>query len=86
MKSPLSCHYQDYLEIACMFSYKVDVLTDDQRSFRGQAIDLSNQNHEEHLHLELPSGQIVKLPIHQLMSLQVLSANPRFDKIDFKHD
>lgn len=80
----MSCDLHDYLEIACMFKYKVTVICRNSDEACGTAIDLTvDQNHGECLVLDT-SEELKKLPLASLATMRVLTSNARFECISFE--
>lgn len=78
----ISCDQHDYLEIACLYGYRLNVTTRDGQMIVGQAKDVVTQDNREYLIL-LCNGQRVKIEADQLKTLTVLSQAMHFGEIFF---
>lgn len=80
----LSCDTHDYVEIACLFRYLVELQRRDGGSIIGRAITTSvHPDHGECLIIEGDQSQI-EIPLSELNTLRVLTPHARFQSIDFK--
>ena len=60
----VSCDTHDYLEVACLYRYELDVTLHDGRQLRGRAVDIRIEAHDrrstdksEHLVIEDETGR-----------------------------
>jgi len=84
MKQPLiSCHTHDYVEIACVYHLRVELLMIDGNCVIGnaQTIELDLQKNEC---LVLDSAQDAqRVPLNRAKSMRALEKNPHFDLVEF---
>ncbi len=79
----ISCHLHDYLEIACMYKYRVRVDLTNGESVDGVATDTrTTANKLEYLVVETTAGT-QEISHQNLKSLEALDPNPHFDRIEF---
>lgn len=83
MSTPLDCELHDYIEIACLFQYRVRLTLSDRRVYEGRAITTSAREGEEYLVLRV-AGEALRLPIHQLAHMSVLTHPARFSDVTFR--
>ena len=79
----ISCQAHDYIEIACMFHYKVELLLKDNSILICEPITtkFSKENGEQ-LSIMIDSQKQL-IAFDTLVSMKVLTPNARFDNIDF---
>lgn len=82
-KQGLACHLYDYLEIACMFHYQVQVKLKSKDMVLGQALDIKTIDGKESLIVKTQQGK-QHIPLRQLTLLTVLTTNAKFEKVDFE--
>ncbi len=79
----ISCHLHDYLEIACMYRYRVRVEVKQGQALEGLALDTyTRADKQEYLVLETAAGR-QEIPYEYLTSLEALDPNPHFERIEF---
>lgn len=86
MPNPISCERYDYLEIACLYAYRVRLTLYSGEIVEGKAITTSvNSLRKEVLVLDVGEQQQVKKEVEteKLKTLDVLTANARFKHMDF---
>ncbi|WP_151702333.1 Rho-binding antiterminator [Nitrincola alkalilacustris] len=76
----LDCNLHDYLEIACLFRYRVRLIMTDHSVIEGKAITTGATGGEEYLAL-LVAGETLTLPVHRLASITALTPGARFGEI-----
>lgn len=83
MDKPVSCHLHDYVEIACLYGYKLKLLLKSGETISGKAVTTgTTADKKEYLVLEI-SWQIKRIQLEQLGKMQALTVNPHFDEIIF---
>ena len=79
---PLNCYVHDYLEIACMHRYRLQVELIDGRSFVARALTTRTAaSKEEFLLLARDSGQC-EVRLDQLLAISPLGLNVSFGRIE----
>ena len=79
---PISCNHYDYLEIACMDGYRLEIQMDDQ-TIVGRAKTLRAKDGKEYLVVAIDEQQKC-LPLTDISAIKVLSKNRRFDHHQFR--
>ena len=79
----ISCANHDYVEIACMYGFEVTLVFKDGKITQGKAIETTyNDNKEECIVLQTKQGN-EKIVLDKLTSMEAVTNNPHFDKINF---
>ncbi|MEI6709327.1 MAG: Rho-binding antiterminator [Methylococcales bacterium] len=79
----ISCELHDFLEIACMYGYRVKLTLKDQKIIEGTALDVLTTA-EKREYLIIDSGQEQRqIESNQLSKMQVLTANALFKEVVF---
>lgn len=82
-QQPISCEKHDYLEIACLYNYEVEISLRDGRKLKAIAeTTLTKPNKIEYLIVKIDDA-VTELPMLELESLVVLTKPARFLRIDF---
>lgn len=84
-KPSLSCDLHDYLEIACMYGYQVELKLKNGLTFCGKPITTGiNKQRVEYLLFEVAASiEREKLLLCDLSSMQVITKNAKFKNISF---
>lgn len=80
MKPLIDCNTHDYFEIACMYHYNLNVITQSGRYIEGRALDLITRDGREWLSVE-SKDQVENIELNQIETVEVLSPHARFNKI-----
>ena len=80
----ISCEKFDYIEMACMFNYTVELKLVTGHSISGIATDTVTGSEQEQLVLTDDSGTRKNVPLDQVRQLNVLSNNARFSSVSFE--
>lgn len=80
MTQLISCQLHDYIEIACMHGYRVRLTLKDGSGIEAKAVDIAVDGQKRE-YLVMEDGGRVEL--NRLKRLEVLSANPVFESVDF---
>lgn len=78
----IRCDQHDYLEIACLYSYRLRLTMQDGQVFEGQAKDIASVDRREYLIID-HDGQRLEIEVERLKSLSVLTPAARFSEIIF---
>jgi Rho-binding antiterminator len=79
----ISCELHDYLEIACLYGYRVKLTLKDQQIIEGKAIDVLTTA-EKREYLMIDNGlEHQNIESNQLSKMQVLTANSLFKEVFF---
>jgi Rho-binding antiterminator len=78
---PLHCDLHDYLEIACLFGYTLDIeLSDGQRLTARAITTRTAHTREEFLEVETTDGRH-EIRLDQLLAITPLDNNARFGRV-----
>ncbi len=79
----ISCELHNYLEIACLYGYRVKLTLKDQQIIEGKALDVLTTA-EKREYLIIDNGQEQRqIESNQLRKMQVLTANALFKEVVF---
>lgn len=79
----ISCELHDFVEVACMYGYRLRLILKDDQVIEGKAIDVVNSPEKrECLVIEGDSKQHIELT--QLSRMQVLTPNAKFSEVNFQ--
>jgi len=76
---PIDCDDYDFLEIACMDGYTLDVVMPD-KTITGKAVTTKKNADGEFLVLQMQDGEQELVRADQIIKLVVLDKNPRFNE------
>ena len=80
----ISCALHDYIEIACLYGYPVELLLRDGSSHQGNAkTTRTGDNRREYLVIDQGADGLREIDLESLQQMRALSPNPHFDKVDF---
>ncbi|MBU3003349.1 Rho-binding antiterminator [Paraglaciecola arctica] len=79
----IACDLYDYLEIACMYRYQVRVTLKSGEVLVGVPKTTVIEDKKELLLLECESNQPQKIATLNLKTMEVLTANAKFTRIEF---
>jgi Rho-binding antiterminator len=82
MTKPISCHLHDYIEIACLYGYRIKLELVNGGTLQGQAITIETENQREYLLIDVAGAQH-RIETNQLKRMQALTHNPHFNHIQF---
>ena len=78
----ISCELHDYIEIACMYGYRVKLKFKDGQSLEGKAVDVITTA-EKREFLVLDDGHKQQVELNQLVKMTTLTPNASFKEITF---
>lgn len=79
----ISCELHDYLEIACMYGYRVKLTLKNHQTLEGKALDtLTTAEKREYLVIGNGHEQ-PRIELNQLAKMQVLTPNAKFKEVPF---
>jgi Rho-binding antiterminator len=79
----ISCELHDYLEIACMYGYRVKLTLKDQQIIEGKAVDVLTTAEKREFMVIDNGREQQQIEVNQLGKMQVLTANAKFKEISF---
>ena len=79
----ISCELHDFLEIACLYGYRVKLTLKDRQIIEGKALDvLTTAEKQEYLIID--NGlEHQNIESNQLSKMQVLTPNAKFTEVTF---
>lgn len=81
----ISCQQYDYIEIACMYHFELELTLSSKEVIRAVAVDtLRNDKRQECLKVALGTEHQL-VPLNDLMAIKALKSNPHFSVIEFDH-
>ena len=80
---PIACGDYDILEIICMDTYDVEVITNSD-TYRGIASDIKKQEDGEYLILTSSGTEIASFRSDKIVKINVLTRPSRFSTYDFR--
>jgi Rho-binding antiterminator len=79
----INCELHDFLEIACLYGYRVKLTLKDQKIIEGKALDvLTTTEKREYLIIDNGREQ-QQIESNQLRKMQVLTPNALFKEVFF---
>jgi Rho-binding antiterminator len=79
----INCELHDFLEIACLYGYRVKLTLKDQKIIEGKALDvLTTTEKREYLIIDNGREQ-QQIESNQLSKMQVLTPNALFKEVFF---
>jgi Rho-binding antiterminator len=80
----ISCEHHDYIEIACLYNYRVRLILDSGAELEGTAVDTGrNQSNEECIKIRVGNADNLVV-LDSIKTLEVLVENPHFNSVTFK--
>jgi len=82
-QSTISCELHDFIEIACMYGYRVKLTLKEQQTIEGKALDIVT-NADKREYLVVDTGQDKqKIELLRLDKMQTLTPNAVFKVVTF---
>ena len=76
----IACQIHDYIEIACLYGYRVKLILKDGASLEGRAIDIFTSP-EKREFLLIDKGRQQPIELNQVHKMEVLTANAQFKEV-----
>lgn len=83
MKCNISCELHDYIEIACLYNYRVKLTLKNHQIIEGKAVDLKTIEKREYLMIDNGQEQ-QQIELNQFDKMQVITPNAQFKEVNFK--
>ena len=81
--TPIACHIHDYIEIACLYHFEIELTLRDGDTVAGRARTTRvGADHHEYLVL-IQQGFEREVDLAEISSMRAISDNPHFDSVDF---
>ena len=81
-QTTVSCDLHDYIEIACMYGYRVKLTLKDRQVLDGKAVDILTST-DKREYLVIDNGKRQNIELNQLKKLNVLTPNAQFTEVTF---
>jgi Rho-binding antiterminator len=79
----ISCHLYDYIEIACLYTYPIQLTLKNAEIINGEAIDTArNTNSEECIKVKVENKNVL-IALSSITVLEIKVKNPHFEKVRF---
>jgi Rho-binding antiterminator len=78
----MPCELHDYLEIACLYGYRVKLTLKDRKTIEGLAINMITTD-ERREFLLIENKGIHEIDLNQLSQMKVLTPNAKFSDVTF---
>ena len=78
----LKCDLHDYLEIACLYKFKVELTLKDDTKISGIPVTTMTTNKIEYLEIN-SVGTLLTIPVLELVSMRACIENPHFERVKF---
>lgn len=78
----ISCELHDFVEVACMYGYRLRLILKNNQVIEGKAIDIVNSP-ERHECLVIDSDSQQQIELTQLAKMEVLTPNAKFSEVVF---
>ena len=78
----ISCDLHDFVEVACMYGYRLRLILKNDQIIEGKAIDIVNSP-EKHECLVIESDSQQQVELTRLAKMEVLTPNARFSEVIF---
>ena len=83
-RCPISCELHDYIEIACLYGYRVQLELKNNRRMEGKAKNIiTTAEKREFLILDIDNGRKQRVELNRLAKMRVLSPHAVFKEIAF---
>ena len=80
--APISCELHDFIEIACLYGYRVRLVLKDGSVLEGKALDTETSG-EKREYLVIDNGGRVSVELNRLVKLEALTQGAVFKSIRF---
>ena len=78
----ISCELHDFIEVACMYGYQVQLALKDDQVIEGKVVDITTSK-DKREYLIINNGQEQQVELTQLTKLTVLTPNAQFKEVIF---
>lgn len=79
----ISCEQHDFVEVACMYRYRLKLVLKNKQMIEGTAIDIVNSS-EKQEYLVIDSDSRLQIELTQLAKMEVLTTNAKFSEVIFE--
>ena len=78
----ISCELHDFIEVACMYGYQIQLALKDDQVIEGKAVDITTSK-DKREYLIIKNEQEQQVELTQLTKLTVLTPNAQFKEVIF---
>ena len=78
----ISCDLHDYVEVACMYGYRLKLILKNDQVIEGKAIDIVNSPEKQEC-LVIDGDSRRQIELTHLAKMEVLTPNARFHEVIF---
>ncbi|MBY0500190.1 MAG: Rho-binding antiterminator [Nitrosomonas sp.] len=82
-ENAISCEQHDFVEVACMYRYRLRLVLKNRLIIEGIAIDIVNSPEKQEC-LVIDNDSRVQIELTQLVSMEVLTPNAKFREVIFE--
>lgn len=83
-KSVISCELHDFVEVACMYGYRLKLILKNSQIIEGKAIDIENSAEKgECLVISHDDNTRQHIDLTELTKMEVLTPNAKFQEVVF---
>jgi len=83
-KQVISCELHDFVEVACMYGYRLKLTLKDNQIIEGKAIDIENSAEKrECLVISHDDNTRQHIDLTELTKMEVLTPNAKFQEVVF---
>lgn len=80
---PIACELHDYVEIACMYGYRLKLTLTENRSLEGKAVDVVTDPDKREF-LVIDNGERRKIDLAEIVEMETRTPGAKFQKVCFK--
>jgi Rho-binding antiterminator len=81
---PISCDLHDYIEVACMRNYRVELVLKGGEVIVGKALDVITSPEKQEFLIIDNGGEKQQIELTQLHKMIALTPNASFNEVEFK--
>jgi Rho-binding antiterminator len=79
----ISCHLYDYIEIACMYGFRVRLYLNDGSIYQGKAVTTQISPDKQEWLILQQDDETQRVQLEHIKTMQALTTNPHFDQVEF---
>ena len=83
MKKILPCHLHDFIEIACLYGFEIQLRLKNNDVVQGNALTTNIASNKTEYLMVLVSDQNVRVDLTDIKFMRAVTRNPHFDLIEF---
>lgn len=83
MTTILKCELHDYLEVACLYHYRVSLILKSGGEYLGVPQTTTTKDKQEFLVFRCDNGEVVDVELLNLKSMHVLTPHAQFTDVKF---